>query len=79
MAVLSAIAARENSTLLKILYPKVEESPKKLLGVPICALIDSGRSPNDIANVATSLVEEGFTAIKIKVVPQAPNHFVYNL
>lgn len=67
MAVLTAIAARESSTLLKILYPKVEESPRNRLGVPICALIDSGGSPNDIANVATSLVEEGFTAIKIKV------------
>lgn len=67
MAVLNAIAAKENCTLLKILYPQVEEIPRTLLDVPICALIDSGGSPMDIANVATSLVEEGFSAIKIKV------------
>lgn len=35
--------------------------------VKICALVDSNGTPNEVAYIASSLVEEGFTAIKLKV------------
>ncbi|GFP95293.1 protein phyllo chloroplastic [Phtheirospermum japonicum] len=67
MALLSAIASRQNSTLLDIINPASEESSDKSSPVQICALIDSYGSPMETAFVASNLVAEGFTAIKIKV------------
>lgn len=67
MALLSAIAARGGCNLLDVLRPKREEFSRGPSDVPICALIDSYGSPADTAFVASALVEEGFTTIKIKV------------
>ncbi|KAL3654341.1 hypothetical protein CASFOL_004022 [Castilleja foliolosa] len=67
MALLSVIASRQNSTLLDIINPTSEESSP----VQICALIDSYGSPTETAFVASKLIAEGFTAIKIKVARRA--------
>lgn len=68
MAVLSAIASRHGSSLLNVLHPSAGELSKNSSAVQICALIDSYGSPMDTAFVASTLVAEGFTAIKIKVI-----------
>lgn len=67
MAVLNAIATKESSCMLNVLFPKAVELPRKMLDVQICALIDSLGSPMDMAYIATSMVKEGFAAIKMKV------------
>lgn len=69
MAILNAIAAQEGSSLLNILHPyKVEEEiSERSKRVQICALLDSNGSPLEVAYLAKTLVEEGFTAIKLKV------------
>ncbi|PIN25904.1 Isochorismate synthase [Handroanthus impetiginosus] len=67
MALLSAIASRHGSSVLDILHPEPEELSNKSSPVQICALIDSYGSPADTAFIASTLVGEGFTAIKIKV------------
>ncbi|XP_071926454.1 protein PHYLLO, chloroplastic isoform X3 [Coffea arabica] len=71
MAVLNAVAAKEGSSMLNILFPKTVDLPKKFLNVHICALIDSVGSPLDTAYIATSLVKEGFIAVKMKVARRA--------
>ncbi|KAL4281360.1 hypothetical protein GQ457_03G011440 [Hibiscus cannabinus] len=70
MSILNAIAVSQGSSLLNILHPlreRNEEKPEKLLSVHICALLDSSGTPEEVGHIATNLVEEGFTAIKIKV------------
>ncbi|KAL3512857.1 hypothetical protein ACH5RR_025574, partial [Cinchona calisaya] len=67
MAILNAIAASKGSSLLGILYPQTEELGRKVSDVKICGLIDSIGGPMEMASAASALVEEGFTAIKIKV------------
>lgn len=67
MALLSALASRHGSTLLDIIHPSRDESSKSSSAVQICALIDSYGSPMDTAFIASNLVSEGFTTIKIKV------------
>lgn len=37
-------------------------------GVKICALLDPNGSPHEVANAAALLVQEGFSAIKLKVI-----------
>ncbi|KAL2234920.1 UNVERIFIED_CONTAM: Protein PHYLLO, chloroplastic [Sesamum indicum] len=64
MAVFSAIASRHGSSLLDILHPGREESSTS--DVQICALIDSYGSPADTAFIASTLIAEGFNALKIK-------------
>ncbi|KAL3510951.1 hypothetical protein ACH5RR_030352 [Cinchona calisaya] len=71
MAILNAIAAKESSCMLNILFPKIIELPKELLDVQVCGLIDSVGSPMDMAYIATSMVKEGFAAIKMKVARRA--------
>lgn len=73
MAILNAIAAQEGSSLLNILHPyKVEEEiSERSKRVQICALLDSNGSPLEVAYLAKTLVEEGFTAIKLKVARRA--------
>ncbi|KAL2484725.1 Protein PHYLLO [Abeliophyllum distichum] len=71
MALLSAIATREGCNLLDILCPRREGLSTGPSDVQICALLDSYGSPMDTAFVASALVEEGFTAIKIKVARRA--------
>ncbi|XP_060185317.1 protein PHYLLO, chloroplastic isoform X1 [Lycium barbarum] len=71
MAVLNAIAAREGSSLLNVLRGQTEESTGSPLDVKVCALLESNGGPNEMALVATTLVKEGFTAIKLKVARQA--------
>ncbi|CAK9155708.1 unnamed protein product [Ilex paraguariensis] len=74
MAVLNAIAAREGSSLLNILYLHANKQEKiswKSQNVKICALVDSNGTPKDVAYVATTLAEEGFSAIKLKVARRA--------
>ncbi|GER31893.1 2-succinyl-5-enolpyruvyl-6-hydroxy-3-cyclohexene-1-carboxylate synthase [Striga asiatica] len=70
-ALLSAIASKQNSTLLDIISPTTEKTSEKSSAVQICALIDSYGTPMDTALVASNLVDEGFTAIKIKVARRA--------
>ncbi|CAJ1958883.1 unnamed protein product [Sphenostylis stenocarpa] len=69
MAILNAIADAKDSNMLNILHPSIKEKNKseKSLNVQICALIDSNGSPTEVANVAAKLIEEGFSAIKLKV------------
>ncbi|KAM0047794.1 putative 2-succinyl-5-enolpyruvyl-6-hydroxy-3-cyclohexene-1-carboxylic-acid synthase [Helianthus debilis subsp. tardiflorus] len=69
MAILNAIGATEGSTMLNLLHPYApkDECSTKSLNVKICALIDSDGTPEEVAYLATTLVEEGFTAIKLKV------------
>ncbi|KAM7464415.1 hypothetical protein LguiA_032536 [Lonicera macranthoides] len=74
MAILNAIAAAKGSSLLNILHPQTdneEEISGKSSNVKICALIDCNGTPAEVAYVATSLVKEGFTAIKLKVARRA--------
>ncbi|KAH9772172.1 protein PHYLLO [Citrus sinensis] len=74
MAILNAIAVKHGSSFLNILYPLTEideEISKRSTSIKICALIDSNKSPVEVASIATTLVEEGFTAIKLKVARRA--------
>lgn len=74
MAILNAIAMSHGSSLLNILYPlreRNEEKSENLASIRICALIDSSGTPEEVARIAVDLVEEGFTAIKIKVACRA--------
>ncbi|KAI9169285.1 hypothetical protein LWI28_010195 [Acer negundo] len=74
MAILSAIAARHSLSFLDILYPRREadeEISKRSSNVKICALIDSTGTPTEVANIASTLVQEGFAAIKLKVARRA--------
>ncbi|KAK9051156.1 hypothetical protein SSX86_027782 [Deinandra increscens subsp. villosa] len=73
MAILNAIAAAEGSTMLNLLHPCApkEECSIKSLNVKICALIDSDGTPEEVAHLAATLVEEGFSAIKLKVARRA--------
>ncbi|XP_016572692.2 protein PHYLLO, chloroplastic isoform X3 [Capsicum annuum] len=71
MAVLNAIAAREGSSLLNVLCGQTEEATGSSLDVKVCALLESNGGPNEMALVATTLVKEGFTVIKLKVARQA--------
>ncbi|XP_075659886.1 protein PHYLLO, chloroplastic isoform X2 [Castanea sativa] len=69
MGILNAIAARQGSSLLNTLQPQIDEGDKsgRSSKVKICALLDSNGTPLEVACAATGLVEEGFTAIKLKV------------
>ncbi|XP_062163333.1 protein PHYLLO, chloroplastic isoform X1 [Alnus glutinosa] len=69
MAILNVIAARQSSSLLNILQPQINEGDKseRSSKVKICALMDSNGTPSEVAYAAKTLVEEGFTAIKLKV------------
>ncbi|KAI8539299.1 hypothetical protein RHMOL_Rhmol09G0170900 [Rhododendron molle] len=69
MAILNALAAKEGSSLLNILHPETatEELSQRSFTVQICALIDSDGTPKDVADIAATLVGEGFSAIKLKV------------
>ncbi|XP_015952579.1 protein PHYLLO, chloroplastic isoform X1 [Arachis duranensis] len=68
MAILNAIAAAKGSNLLNLLHPPISEKDEcETSSVQVCALLDSNGSPTDVANVAATLVEEGFSAIKLKV------------
>ncbi|PKI64425.1 hypothetical protein CRG98_015150 [Punica granatum] len=69
MAMLNALAGRQRSSLLSILLSRKDE--KEILenpdGVQICALLDPHGTPEEVARAASALIEEGYTAIKIKV------------
>ncbi|KAK7360718.1 hypothetical protein VNO77_02727 [Canavalia gladiata] len=69
MAILNAIADAKGSNMLNILHPPTNENSKceRSLDVQICALVNSNGSPTEVANVAATLVMEGFSAIKLKV------------
>lgn len=69
MAILNVLSVSQGLSLLNILYPlwEKEEKSERLSSVRICALLDSGGTPEEVAHIAVDLVEEGFTAIKIKV------------
>lgn len=68
MALLNAMAVRHDSSLLGILHcQKAENGYAQPHSVPICALLDSEGTPSEVAYVARKLVEEGFSAIKLKV------------
>ncbi|XAR65339.1 2-succinyl-5-enolpyruvyl-6-hydroxy-3-cyclohexene-1-carboxylic-acid synthase [Bertholletia excelsa] len=70
MAILNAIAAWKGSSLFNIFHcksAKEEDLSERSLNVRICALIDSNGSPKDVADIAATLVAEGFAAIKLKV------------
>uniref|UniRef100_A0A7N0VBE5 Mandelate racemase/muconate lactonizing enzyme C-terminal domain-containing protein n=2 Tax=Kalanchoe fedtschenkoi TaxID=63787 RepID=A0A7N0VBE5_KALFE len=70
MAILNALAARRGSSLFKLLYPHSEtsEGPSEASpSIRVCGLIDSNGTPAQMAHVAGLLVEDGFSAIKLKV------------
>ncbi|VFQ78024.1 unnamed protein product [Cuscuta campestris] len=75
MAVLNAVAASEGASLFNILRLHRVEFPGRSSDVKICALLDSNGAPEDIARIAADLVNEGFTALKLKVARcHDPNH-----
>lgn len=75
MAILSAMAVRHDSSLFGILGSQKEENGSaKPRSVQICALLDSEGTPSEVAYVARRLVEEGFSAIKLKVSQRCFNH-----
>lgn len=77
MAILNAVAARQGSTLVDVLDSQAnreEEIARHLSTVQICALLDSNGTPMEVAHLATTLVEEGFTAIKLKVINNSQNY-----
>ncbi|KAJ9163450.1 hypothetical protein P3X46_023117 [Hevea brasiliensis] len=68
MAILNAIAESHGSSLLNITRPQKEkEEIYETSNVKICGLIDSTGTPAEVAFIASSLVEEGFSALKLKV------------
>ncbi|CAM8957088.1 unnamed protein product [Rhodiola kirilowii] len=70
MAILNALAAKRDSSLFELLYPHTEtrkDSYEGSLSIKVCGLIDSVDSPTRMAHAAHLLVEEGFSAIKLKV------------
>ncbi|XP_009127684.1 protein PHYLLO, chloroplastic isoform X1 [Brassica rapa] len=68
MALLNAMAVKHDSGLMGILHCQKEENGSaQPHSVPICALLDSEGTPSEVAYVARKLVEEGFSAIKLKV------------
>lgn len=72
MAILNAIAVSQGSSFISMLQPgMINEEIYEKSSVKICALIDSNGTPTEVAYIASSLVEEGFTAIKLKVARRA--------
>ncbi|GLU04852.1 hypothetical protein SLE2022_219810 [Rubroshorea leprosula] len=74
MAILNAFAVSQDSNLLNILHHQTEnegEIHKSSSSVRICALLDCSGTPTEVAHVASTLVEEGYTAIKLKVARRA--------
>ncbi|XP_048134973.1 protein PHYLLO, chloroplastic isoform X3 [Rhodamnia argentea] len=73
MAMLNAIAGKQDSNLSSILscHRNRDVVSEKSQGVRICALLDPHGTPEEVAQVASMLVQEGFTAIKLKVARQA--------
>ncbi|KAJ4846899.1 hypothetical protein Tsubulata_026226 [Turnera subulata] len=69
MAILSVLAARQGSSLLNLLQQQSgkRETYSRSSSVHICALIDSDGTPSEVADIAASLVQEGFNTIKLKV------------
>ncbi|KAF2321397.1 hypothetical protein GH714_040986 [Hevea brasiliensis] len=68
MAILNAIAESHGSSLLNITRPQKEkEEIYETSNVKICGLIDSTGTPAEVAFIASSLVEEGFSALKLKL------------
>ncbi|OAY31236.2 hypothetical protein MANES_14G092500v8 [Manihot esculenta] len=68
MAILNAIAERQGCSLLNIIQPWREtEKICEKSNVKICGLIDSTGTPAEVAVIASALVEEGFSALKLKV------------
>ncbi|KAH9607030.1 hypothetical protein KSS87_013805 [Heliosperma pusillum] len=70
MAVLNAIAARQNCSLLDVLWPQSDQANmicQQPASIDICALLDSNGPPKEVAKVAFELVGEGFRALKVKV------------
>ncbi|KAM1722316.1 hypothetical protein ACFX11_021052 [Malus domestica] len=77
MAILNALATRQGSNLLGLLHPLKAEGgiSERPMTVQICALVDSNGTPTQVADVVAALVEEGFTAVKLKVARQgSPLH-----
>lgn len=80
MAILNAIAARQGSGFLDVIFGYMSSSreTQPVAGVngskqiQICALVDHSGTPKEIANVVSQLVDEGFSTIKLKV-PLTPN------
>ncbi|XP_056164428.1 protein PHYLLO, chloroplastic isoform X3 [Syzygium oleosum] len=73
MAILNAIAGKQDSNLSSVLscHTNRDVVSEKSQGVKICALLDPHGTPEEVAQVASMLVQEGFTAIKLKVARQA--------
>lgn len=68
MAILNALAARQGLDLLNLLHVQKDDPiPKASSKVKICGLVDSNGKPTEVADTVAKLVEEGFSAIKLKV------------
>ncbi|XP_020571316.1 protein PHYLLO, chloroplastic [Phalaenopsis equestris] len=75
MAILDALARREGSSLSgfigyeSYLLGTQPVADKNLCeeGIPICALVDCGGTPNLVAHVVSQLFHGGFSTVKIKV------------
>lgn len=75
MAILNALAARQGISLLSLLS---SQRDKEILsenhrGVRVCALMDPNGTPEEVALAAQILVDEGHTAIKLKVMKHFQN------
>ncbi|GAB4828987.1 hypothetical protein Ancab_018646 [Ancistrocladus abbreviatus] len=70
MAILNAIASRQDSSLLSILQTQKDDKERLSEwsgGICICALVDYKGTPIEVANIVHKLVGEGFHAFKLKV------------
>lgn len=70
MAILNAIASRKKCSLLEVLWPQSDKGNLNIdrpSSVNICALVDSEGTPVEVADVVLAIVEEGFSAVKLKV------------
>ncbi|CAL8994804.1 unnamed protein product [Prunus brigantina] len=76
MAILNALATRQGSNLLGILHPRKAKGgiSENSSTVQICALVDSKGTPTQVADVVAALVEEGFTAVKLKALISLNSH-----
>ncbi|XP_010551342.1 PREDICTED: protein PHYLLO, chloroplastic isoform X2 [Tarenaya hassleriana] len=68
MALLNVLVLSRGSKFLGTPHSQKEENGSAgPHSVRICALLDSEGTPSEVAYIASKLVEEGFTAIKLKV------------
>lgn len=80
MAILLALAKQRGSSLCDTIFGYVEPTVNissfsvktddvrmKQSGIQVCALVDCNGTPEEVSQVVSQMVAEGFTTIKLKV------------